>query len=52
MKETGTSMWHSVGTVKMGRIGDPETCVDKNFRVVGVQGLRVVDASVAPLIPR
>ncbi|MCJ1357626.1 MAG: hypothetical protein MMC33_007622 [Icmadophila ericetorum] len=51
VKETGTSMWHSVGTVKMGRIGDPETCVDKNFRVVGVQGLRVVDASVAPLIP-
>ena len=40
------------GTVKMGRHDEPGMCVDKEFRVAGVQALRVVDMSVAPLIPR
>ena len=37
----------------MGRPGDPDTVVDaKSARVVGIKGLRVVDASVMPTIPR
>jgi len=46
------SMWHACGTVKMGKIEEPGTCVDKDFKVVGVQNLRVVDMSVAPFLPR
>ncbi|MCJ1350462.1 MAG: hypothetical protein MMC33_000443 [Icmadophila ericetorum] len=49
MQSTGSSMWHASGTVKMGLASNPTTCVDKNFRVVGVQNLRVVDMSVAPV---
>ena len=45
-------MWHMCGTVKMGKPGEPDACVDKKFRVMGVQGLRVVDMSVAPFVPR
>ena len=36
----------------MGKPGEPEACVDKDFRVMGVQGLRVVDMSVAPFVPK
>jgi len=43
------TVWHANGTVKMGRTGDEGTCVDSGFRVRGVEGLRVVDLSVAPL---
>ena len=45
-------MWHMSGTVKMGKPEKPDTCVDKDCKVLGVQGLRVVDMSVAPLLPR
>ena len=45
-------MWYMCGTVKMGKPGEPDACVDKNFRVMGVQGLRVVDMSVVPLMPK
>ena len=45
-------MWHMCETVKMGKPGEPDTCIDKNFSVMGVQGLRVVDMSVVPLMPR
>ena len=46
-------MWHMCGTVKMGKPAESDTsCVDKDFRVTGVQGLRVVDMSVAPFMPR
>ncbi|KAI8942906.1 hypothetical protein NX059_000945 [Plenodomus lindquistii] len=43
------TVWHANGTVKMGRQEDERACVDSGFRVRGVQGLRVVDLSVAPL---
>ena len=36
----------------MGKPAEPDTCVDKDFRVLGVQGLRVVDMSVAPLMSK
>ena len=45
-------MWHMCGTVKMGKPGEANACVDKDFRVTGVRGLRVVDMSVAPFMPR
>jgi choline dehydrogenase len=41
---------HPVGTLKMGR--DPLAVVDERLRVHGLRGLRVVDASVMPTIPR
>lgn len=40
------------GTVKMGKPAEPDTCVDKDFRLAGLQGLRVVDMSVAPLMSK
>ena len=52
MRNAAISMWHMCGTVKMGKPGEPDTCVDKDFRVAGLQGLRVVDMSVAPFLPR
>jgi choline dehydrogenase len=46
----GTTIFHPVGTCKMGRAGDPMAVVDSELRVNGVAGLRVVDASVMPFI--
>ena len=46
----GTTIFHPVGTCKMGRAGDPLAVVDSALRVIGVAGLRVVDASVMPFI--
>jgi choline dehydrogenase len=44
--------FHPVGTARMGPAGDPGAVVDQHCRVRGVDGLRVVDASVMPDIPR
>jgi choline dehydrogenase len=46
--DLGTTIFHPIGTCKMGR--DPGAVVDDQLRVHGIQGLRVVDASVMPLI--
>jgi len=48
--EIGTTIFHPVGTCKMGRKEDPMAVVDSELRVKGVRGLRVVDASVMPFI--
>jgi len=46
----GTTIFHPVGTCKMGRVDDPTAVVDTRLRVRGVSGLRVIDASVMPTI--
>ena len=46
----GTTIFHPVGTCRMGRAGDAGAVVDSQLRVFGVAGLRVVDASVMPTI--
>jgi choline dehydrogenase-like flavoprotein len=43
---------HTCRTCKMGPASDPEAVVDQNCQVYGVDGLRVIDASVMPEIPR
>jgi 5-(hydroxymethyl)furfural/furfural oxidase len=44
--------WHLVGTCRMGAIDDPRTVVDPDCRVVGFDGLRVIDGSIMPNVPR
>ncbi len=46
----GTTIFHPVGTCRMGPAGDPLAVLDSRLRVKGVAGLRVVDASVMPWI--
>jgi len=48
--DIATTIFHPVGTTRMGRTGDPMAVVDSHLRVRGIQGLRVVDAGVMPLI--
>lgn len=47
---TMMTCYHPVGTCKMGHTDHPATVVDNQLRVKGIQGLRVVDASVMPTI--
>jgi len=46
----GTTIFHPVGTCKMGKLADPMAVVDSQLRVRGVARLRVVDASIMPNI--
>src|SRR5215475_12892096 len=48
--DIGTTIFHPVGTAKMGLPSDPMAVVDERLRVMGLDGLRVVDASVMPTI--
>ncbi len=48
--DIGTTIFHPVGTAKMGRDSDPLAVVDERLRVLGVEGLRVIDAAVMPTI--
>ena len=48
--DIGTTIFHPVGTAKMGLATDPMAVVDDRLRVYGVAGLRVADASVMPTI--
>jgi choline dehydrogenase len=46
----GTTIFHPVGTAKMGRKDDRMAVTDERLRVIGIEGLRVADASVMPTI--
>jgi choline dehydrogenase-like flavoprotein len=48
--DIGTTIFHPVGTAKMGTASDPMAVVDERLRFYGISGLRVVDASVMPTI--
>ena len=48
--DIGTTIFHPVGTARMGRPDDPLAVTDSDLRVIGTTGLRVIDASVMPTI--
>lgn len=48
--EIGTTIFHPVGTCRMGADGDPDAVVDARLRCRGVAGLRIADASIMPTI--
>jgi choline dehydrogenase-like flavoprotein len=48
--DIGTTIFHPVGTAKMGRADDPHAVVDERLRLRGIAALRVADASIMPTI--
>jgi choline dehydrogenase-like flavoprotein len=48
IRATAITVHHPLGTCKMGRPNDPTAVVDPELKLLGVDGLRVVDASVMP----
>jgi 5-(hydroxymethyl)furfural/furfural oxidase len=52
IRDNVAGMFHPVGTCRMGRANDPAAVVDAAGRVHGIGGLRVVDASIMPTVPR
>lgn len=50
-RQYGASVWHLIGTARMGPKDNPLTVVDDQLRVHGMEGLRVVDASIMPSMP-
>lgn len=50
-RREGITVYHMIGTARMGPDEDPGAVVDSQLRVRGLQGLRVADASVMPVMP-
>lgn len=50
IRENACGSWHASGTCRMGRADQKHAVVDKDARVIGVEGLRVVDASIMPSV--
>ncbi|KAF7554396.1 hypothetical protein G7046_g6839 [Stylonectria norvegica] len=50
VKDNATTCYHASGTCAMGKVSDPKSVVDEKLCVKGVQGLRVVDCSIMPLL--
>ena len=50
-RERGGTAYHMVGTCRMGVASDPMAVVDETLSVIGLEALRVVDASVMPQVP-
>jgi choline dehydrogenase-like flavoprotein len=51
IRRKAETVYHPVGTCRMGRSDDPDAVVDSELRVRGIAALRVVDASVMPTLP-
>ncbi|ETN42960.1 uncharacterized protein HMPREF1541_02118 [Cyphellophora europaea CBS 101466] len=51
VRRSAMTVWHASGTCTMGREADEMAVVDTEARVFGVQGLRVVDSSIMPVLP-
>ena len=51
VRKAAIGVWHASCTCRMGADGDPMAVTDNQGRVRGVQGLRVVDASLFPIVP-
>lgn len=51
IRNTLMTVWHASCTCKMGKTDDPDAVVDSKAKVIGVTGLRVVDASAFALLP-
>jgi 5-(hydroxymethyl)furfural/furfural oxidase len=51
VRQWSQAVYHVCGTCRMGRAEDPEAVVDMNCRVLGIAGLRVIDASIFPTVP-
>ena len=50
-RHRGGTAWHLMGTCRMGPVSDPTSVVDSTLRVIGLQGLRIADASIMPTMP-
>jgi choline dehydrogenase len=50
-RREGMSVYHPVGSAKMGAVDDPTAVVDNELRVHGIESLRIADASIFPLLP-
>ena len=50
-RQGGASVYHIMGTCRMGPSSDPSAVVDDALRVHGLEGIRVVDASIMPMMP-
>lgn len=51
IRSSFSTVFHAACTCAMGRADDPQAVVDNHARVIGVSGLRVVDASAFPVLP-
>ncbi len=49
-RQRGTTTFHPMGTCRMGPASDPSAVVDDQLRVHGMEGLRVIDASIMPMM--
>ena len=50
-RQRGTTVFHAIGTCQMGPAARESSVVDEQLRVHGLEGLRVVDASIMPTMP-
>jgi choline dehydrogenase-like flavoprotein len=50
LRQVGTTLYHPVGSCKMGPSSDPNAVVDPELKIHGVEGIRVADASIMPRI--
>ncbi|KJZ76169.1 hypothetical protein HIM_04625 [Hirsutella minnesotensis 3608] len=51
VRQMATTCYHPAGTCAMGKASDEQTVVDEHLRVKGVEGLRVADCSIIPILP-